>query len=121
LAVVNILEAAADLEGAVSSEANHNDVRIGPRAAGDGGDAGGAEGPAKGKSYIGFRSSGHQFISAKADTGLWVGGPIDIDGNCGITSPAESDGWMPPYTQVLKTSAEPRVWVRENAGAGKLR
>jgi pectate lyase len=42
----------------------------------------------KGKAYIGFRSSGHQFISDKADDGPWAGGPIDIDGSCNMTPPS---------------------------------
>ena len=75
----------------------------------------------KGKDYIGFRSSGHLFISDKADKGAWVGGAIEIDGMCGMTPPDEANTWTPPYVHTLKTAAEANTWVRANAGAGKAR
>lgn len=75
----------------------------------------------KGKDYIGFRSSGHLFISDKADKGAWVGGAIEVDGMCGMTPPAEADAWTPPYAHTLKTAAEANISVRANAGAGKAR
>ena len=74
-----------------------------------------------GKDYLGFRSSGHQFISDKADNGAWVGGPIEIDGMCGMTPPGGKDAWTPPYSHTLKSAAEANTSVRANAGAGKLR
>jgi pectate lyase len=75
----------------------------------------------KGEDYIGFRSSGHLFISDRADKGAWVGGPVEMDGMCGMTPPSEADAWMPPYAHTLKTAADTNTSVRENAGAGKLR
>lgn len=75
----------------------------------------------KGKDYIGFRSSGHLFISDKADQkGGWVGGPIEIDGMCGMTPPGAADAWTPPYAHTLKSAADANTAVRANAGAGKI-
>lgn len=74
----------------------------------------------KGKDYIGFRSSGHLFVSNKVEKGATVGAPIEIDGMCGMTPPPAADTWMPPYVHTLKSAADANTSVRANAGAGKL-
>lgn len=75
----------------------------------------------KSKDYLGFRSSGLQFLSDRAEKGPWTGGPIDIADNCGLNPPTGADLWTPPYDVVLKSAAEANTWVRANAGAGKQR
>lgn len=77
----------------------------------------------KGKDYKGFRSSGHLFVSDKADTplGIAAGVVTSWDGQCSMTTPASADTWAPPYSYSLQTAATTLGSVQTNAGAGKLK
>ncbi len=75
----------------------------------------------KGSGYAGFRSSGHLFISNRADSGSWVGGPIAIDGQCGLTVASGAAAWTVPYAYTLQTADAAFTSVKANAGAGKLK
>lgn len=75
----------------------------------------------KGSGYLGFRSSGHQFISDRADSGPWAGGAINIDGQCGLTVASGAAAWTAPYAYTLQTAAATLAAVKANAGAGKLK
>ena len=75
----------------------------------------------KGSGYAGFRSSGHLFISDRADSGTWVGGPIALSGQCGLTVASGSAAWTVPYAFTLQGADVVEASVRANAGAGKLR
>lgn len=74
----------------------------------------------KGSGYNGFRSSGHQFISTRSDTGTWVGPAIALEGQCGLTLASGANAWTPPYAYTLRTPAETLASVNAGAGAGKL-
>jgi pectate lyase len=67
----------------------------------------------KGKSFIGFRSSGHIFTSDKSGTSA-------VDGQCGYALPAAADLWTPPYAYTLQTATATLTAVPASAGAGKL-
>lgn len=77
----------------------------------------------KGKGYKGFRSSGHQFVSDKADTtlGIPAGVVTDWDGQCGFSTPGSADMWTPPYSVSLQPASAVSGSVQANAGAGKLK
>lgn len=77
----------------------------------------------KGKSYKGFRSSGHMFVSDKADSSLGIaaGTVTAWTGQCDYTTPSSSDTWTPPYSYTLQTATEAYTSVQSNAGAGKLK
>lgn len=74
----------------------------------------------KGSGYTGFRSSGHLFISDRAESGPWVGPAISITGQCGLTAPSSANVWTVPYAYTLKSAADTLTSVQANAGAGKL-
>lgn len=67
----------------------------------------------KGKTFIGFRSSGHVFTSDKSGTN-------DIDGQCGYALPSAANLWTPPYAYTLQTATTTSAAVQGGAGAGKL-
>lgn len=76
---------------------------------------------AQGKDYVGYRSSGHMFLSDKADDGTAMTAAIAVDLQCGLTAPTGSDVWTPPYSYTLKSAVDTLTSVKANAGAGKLR
>jgi pectate lyase len=65
----------------------------------------------KGKSFIGFRSSGHVFVSDKSGTNL-------VDGQCGYAQPGAANLWLPPYGYTLQSATATLTSVPANAGAG---
>ncbi|HEX7987985.1 MAG TPA: pectate lyase precursor, partial [Duganella sp.] len=67
----------------------------------------------KGKSFLGFRSSGHIFSSDRSGTSA-------IDGQCGFAAPSSANLWTPPYAYTLQTAATAQTAVPAKAGAGKL-
>ncbi len=69
----------------------------------------------KGKDYVGFRSSGHVFISDRSSPAA------NIDGQCGLTSPSSANTWTPPYAYSLQTATATLTSVKANVGAGKLK
>jgi pectate lyase len=75
----------------------------------------------KGSGYLGFRSSGHLFISDRADSGTWTGPAISISGQCGLTVASGAAAWTVPYAHTLLTADAALSSVKANAGAGKLR
>lgn len=68
----------------------------------------------KGKSFIGFRSSGHIFTSDRAGTNA-------VDGQCGMARPSAADLWTPPYLYALQTATSTLAAVPAQAGAGLLK
>ena len=68
----------------------------------------------KGKSFIGFRSSGHIFSSDRS-------GSSAIDGQCGFAAPSAANTWTPPYAFALQTAAAAQTAIPANAGGGKLK
>ncbi|MFP5391837.1 MAG: polysaccharide lyase family 1 protein [Gammaproteobacteria bacterium] len=75
----------------------------------------------KGKGYTGFRSSGHLFISDKADGAAWSGPAISITGQCGLSTASGAAAWTAPYAFTLQAADAALTSVKSNAGAGKLR
>lgn len=77
----------------------------------------------KGKDYKAFRSSGHLFVSDKADSTLGIAAGVVTawDGQCSMTVPTGADIWTPPYAYSLQTAATTLSTVQANAGAGKLK
>jgi pectate lyase len=75
----------------------------------------------KGSGYLGFRSSGHLFISDRADSGTWSGPALAISGQCGLTTASGAAAWTVPYTHTLQTADAALTSVKANAGAGKLK
>ena len=68
----------------------------------------------KGKTFIGFRSSGHVFTSDKSGTSA-------VDGQCGYAPPTGTNVWTPPYAYTLQSATATLTAVPANAGAGKLK
>jgi pectate lyase len=67
----------------------------------------------KGKSFLGFRSSGHIFTSDRSGTSA-------VDGQCGYALPSSANLWTPPYAYTLQTATATLTAVPANAGGGKL-
>jgi len=75
-----------------------------------------------GKSAISYRAAGELFINDKGDdTKPWVGGAIDISNTLvtatGLPSLAN---WTPPYNYTALPADQACVFVKNNAGAGRV-
>jgi pectate lyase len=75
-----------------------------------------------GKSAISYRASGEMFINDKGDdTKPWVGGAIDISAAL-LAAPAlpKLTLWTPPYAYTALPADQACVFVKNNAGAGRV-
>jgi pectate lyase len=75
-----------------------------------------------GKDAISYRASGELFINDKGDdTKPWVGGAIDISAALmTATALPRLNNWAPPYTYTAMPPDQACVFVKNNAGAGRV-
>jgi pectate lyase len=75
-----------------------------------------------GKDAISYRASGELFINDKGDdTKPWVGGAIDISAALmTATALPRLNNWTPPYTYTAMPPDQACVFVKNNAGAGRV-
>lgn len=75
-----------------------------------------------GKDAISYRASGELFINDKGDdTKPWVGGAIDISGSLmAATGLPRLYRWTPPYNYSALPADQACVFVKNNAGAGRV-
>jgi pectate lyase len=75
-----------------------------------------------GKDALSYRASGEFFINDKGDdTKPWVGGAIDIsDALMTATALPRVANWTPPYAYAPMPADQACVFVKNNAGAGRV-
>jgi pectate lyase len=75
-----------------------------------------------GKDAISYRASGELFINDKGDdTKPWVGGAIDISSALmSATALPRLVNWTPPYSYTAMTADQACIFVKNNAGAGRV-
>jgi len=75
-----------------------------------------------GKDAISYRALGELFINDKGDdTKPWVGGAIDISTTLmAATSLPRLNNWTPPYTYTTLPADQACIYVKNNAGAGRV-
>ncbi|MFC0252401.1 pectate lyase family protein [Massilia consociata] len=75
-----------------------------------------------GKDAISYRASGELFINDKGDdTKPWVGGAIDISNTLmTATGLPRLANWTPPYSYTALPADQACVFVKNNAGAGRV-
>jgi pectate lyase len=75
-----------------------------------------------GKDAISYRASGELFINDKGDdTKPWVGGAIDISSALmAATGLPRLNRWTPPYNYSAMPADQACVFVKNNAGAGRV-
>ncbi len=75
-----------------------------------------------GKDAVSYRASGELFINDKGDdTKPWVGGAIDISSTLmAATALPRLANWTPPYNYTALPADQACVYVKNNAGAGRV-
>lgn len=75
-----------------------------------------------GKDAISYRASGELFINDKGDdTKPWVGGAIDISSTLmTATGLPRLVNWTPPYNYAAMPADQACIYVKNNAGAGRV-
>jgi len=75
-----------------------------------------------GKDAVSYRASGELFINDKGDDSKpWVGGAIDISSTLvAATALPTLYQWSPPYSYTAMPADQACVWVKNNAGAGRV-
>jgi pectate lyase len=75
-----------------------------------------------GKSALSYRASGELFINDKGDdTKPWVGGAIDISSTLVTATGLPSvNNWRPPYNYAAMPADQACIFVKNNAGAGRV-
>lgn len=75
-----------------------------------------------GKDAISYRASGELFINDKGDdTKPWVGGAIDISSTLmTATGLPRLVNWRPPYNYAAMPADQACIYVKNNAGAGRV-
>lgn len=75
-----------------------------------------------GKDAVSYRAMGELFISDKGDDSQpWVGGPIDISSTLmAAAGLPRLNNWTPPYSYRAMPAGQACVFVKNNAGAGRV-
>jgi pectate lyase len=75
-----------------------------------------------GKDAVSYRASGELFINDKGDDSKpWVGGAIDISNTLvAATALPTLNNWTPPYSYTALPADQACVFVKNNAGAGRV-